>query len=303
MESKLFAFKFNKDVTQKDKDNQNNDKFAMSNADFIELRKIVYDFSGIYLPEIGKKALEDMIEKKIKTKNLKTFPEYIDVFKSPSYRDELIDILDVILADQNRFFRDEDQLIAFEKIIVPEIVERKAEEANQYFRIWSAAAATGEEAYSIAITINEKFSNEYPSIKFQILASDKNEKSLSSARKGIYNESSVVNLPTELLVKYFERKDDYFVLKDEIKKLVKFTSIDLLNSDVMKSLKTCDIVFCSNVLTYFDNISRQKVVSYLYDVLNKGGYMFLGTYESLHGISKSFKLVHLPKTIAYMKEK
>jgi chemotaxis protein methyltransferase CheR len=301
MESKLFAFKFNKDISQK-QDTPNSQKFALSNADFIELRKVVYDLSGIYLPENGKQALEKNIAKKITANNLKNFFDYMRTFQSPLYREELNDLFDAILLNENYFFRDDDQFEAFEKIIVPEIIKTKTEQSNPYFRIWSAAAATGEEAYSIAIVIQEKLMPVSPDIKFQILASDINNQSLTSARKGIYKENSVMNLPLEILEKYFEKNDDLFVLKDEIKKLVKFMKIDLLNTEMMKTLKTCDVVFCSNVLTFFDNFSRQKVVSYLYEALNKGGYLFLGSYESLHGISKSFKLVHLPRTIAYKKE-
>jgi chemotaxis protein methyltransferase CheR len=276
-------------------------KLEMSDDTFIALRDVIYKLCGIYYTESKKYLLEGRIAKRLIAKNISSFEEYVEFIKSPFNRQEINQLFEAITINETYFFRAEQQFEAFEKIIVPEILKSKAG-GSQFFRVWSAACSTGEEAYTVAIIILEKLKPLFPNIQFQILASDINNAVLDIARAGIYKEYSIRNVPPYILNKYFTKQGSSYLLSDEVKSLVRFTNINLYDQAQMRTVNSCDIIFCCNVLIYFDVPSKQQVVSYLFDSLNKNGYLFIGYSESLHGISKAFKLIHLPKAMAYKKE-
>ncbi len=277
-------------------------QLILSDATFRELRDVVYGLCGIYYTESKKYLLEGRIAKRITSRGLKTFEDYLSLLKSPQSRHEMNQLFEAITINETYFFRAEQQFEAFEKTIMPELIKSKLNVTNPIIRIWSAASSTGEEAYTLAMILLEKVRPIYPNAQFQILGSDINNAVLETARKGIYKEYSVRNVPPNYLNKYFTKQGNTYILSDDVKKIVKFMNLNLYDSVQMRSILNCDIVFCCNVLIYFDIPSKQQVVSYLYDSLNKGGYLFIGYSESLHGISKAFKLVHLPRAMAYKKE-
>lgn len=274
----------------------------LSDATFRDLRDVVYNLCGIYYTESKKYLLEGRIAKRITARGLNTFEDYLSLLKSPQSRHEMNQLFEAITINETYFFRAEQQFEAFEKIIIPEIIKSKSQSGNPIIRIWSAASSTGEEAYTLAMILLEKVKPLYPNVQFQILGSDINNAVLETARKGIYKEYSVRNVPPNYLNKYFTKQGNTYLLSDEVKKIVKFMNLNLYDSVQMRSIINCDVIFCCNVLIYFDIPSKQQVVSFLYDSLNKGGYLFIGYSESLHGISKAFKLVHLPRAMAYKKE-
>lgn len=278
------------------------EKMEMNDSTFNELRNLIYDLCGIYYTESKKYLLEGRIAKRLAANRLKTFEDYVAFIKSASGRHELNDLFEVITINETYFFRAPQQFEAFENVIVPEILLSRQNLFNPVFRMWSAASSTGEEAYTLAILVLEKLKPLYPKVQFQILASDINNAVLDQARKGVFKEYAVRNIPPNILKKYFKQTGSLYTINDEVKQLVKFTNINLYDQQQMKQVANCDVIFCCNVLIYFDIPSKQQVVSYLYNSLNKGGYLFIGYSESLHGISKAFKLIHLPKAMAYQKE-
>jgi chemotaxis protein methyltransferase CheR len=277
-------------------------QLILSDGTFRELRDVVYSLCGIYYTESKKYLLEGRISKRIASKGLGSFEDYLNLLKSPQSRHEVNQLFEAITINETYFFRAEQQFEAFEKIIIPEILKTKGSTPNPVIRIWSAASSTGEEAYTIAMIFLERIKPLFPHVQFQILGSDINNAVLETARKGVYKEYSIRNVPQNFLNKYFVKQGNTYVLGDEVKKHVKFMNLNLYDSVQMRSIINCDVIFCCNVLIYFDIPSKQQVVSYLYDSLNKGGYLFIGYSESLHGISKAFKLIHLPKAMAYKKE-
>ncbi len=274
----------------------------LSDATFRDLRDVVYSLCGIYYTESKKYLLEGRIAKRITARGLNSFEDYLSLLKSPQSRHEINQLFEAITINETYFFRAEQQFEAFEKIIIPEIIKSKSQSGNPIIRIWSAASSTGEEAYTLAMILLEKVKPLFPNVQFQILGSDINNAVLETARKGIYKEYSVRNVPPNYLNKYFTKQGNTYLLSEEVKKIVKFMNLNLYDSVQMRSIINCDVIFCCNVLIYFDIPSKQQVVSYLYDSLNKGSYLFIGYSESLHGISKAFKLVHLPRAMAYKKE-
>jgi chemotaxis protein methyltransferase CheR len=277
-------------------------KLEMSDQTFQEMRDVIYKLCGIYYTESKKYLLEGRIAKRLVANKMKTYEEYMKFIKSIGGRDELKDLFEAITINETYFFRAPQQFDAFENILVPEIIKNKTGINKNIFRIWSAASSTGEEAYTTAIIILERLQRKYPNVQFQILGSDINNAVLESARKGIYKEYAIRNIPEDLLLRYFTQQGNAYIIKDQVKKMVKFMNVNLYDSNQMRAISSCDIIFCANVLIYFDIPSKQQVVSHLYNSLNKGGYLFIGYSESLHGISKAFKLVHLPKAMAYLKE-
>ncbi|MCX7880620.1 MAG: protein-glutamate O-methyltransferase CheR [Ignavibacteria bacterium] len=277
-------------------------KECFSDEAFIELRDIIYKASGIFYSESKKYLLESRIQKRLVTLKLRTFHDYVEYIKNPLNKDELKLLFDVITINETYFFRAEQQFEALEKIVFPEIIRNKDSLSSPIVKIWSAASSTGEEPYTIAMIILEKVKPLYPKVQFQILGSDISNQVLEAARNGVYKDYSVRNMPENYLKKYFVVKDGLYYLKDEVKSIVRFTNINLFEPSQVRMVGSCDVIFCANVLIYFDIVAKQKVVSLLYEVLNPGGYLFIGYSESLHGVSKAFKLVHLPRAIAYKKE-
>lgn len=306
MSSDLFKFKFSKAKTENEEVNTGSSQavktLTLTDATFVSLRDVIYKITGIYYTESKKYLLEGRIARRVAARNLHSFEEYVNFLTSPSGRQEMNELFEAITINETYFFRAEQQFEAFEKIIIPEILKPRIYLPMPIVRIWSAASSTGEEAYTLAIIILEKLKPLYPKVQFQILASDINNAVLNTARKGVFKEYSVRNIPQPYLVKYFTKVGQTYVLDEEVKKMVRFMNINLYDPVQMRTITSCDVVFCCNVLIYFDMPSKQQVVSYLYDALNKGGYLFIGYSESLHGISKAFKLIHLPKAMAYKKE-
>ncbi|MBX3044811.1 MAG: protein-glutamate O-methyltransferase CheR [Candidatus Kapabacteria bacterium] len=274
----------------------------MTNEEFEQMRVLIYDLSGIYFTDSKKYLLESRIAKRITANNMKSFADYISFLKLKPGRVELDALFEAITINETYFFRVPQQFEALENVIIPEIAKLKEGLPNPTIRIWSAAASTGEEAYTISIMINERLKYKYPKINFQIIGTDINSAVLESARKAVYKEYAIRNVPDNLLEKYFKKEDNQYILKDEIKRIVRFSQLNLYDNIALRAIPPCDVIFCANVLIYFDIPSKQKVVSDLYNTLTKGGYLFVGYSESLHGISKAFKLVHLPKAMAYQKD-
>jgi chemotaxis protein methyltransferase CheR len=277
-------------------------KYTLTDEAFRELRDIIYKTSGIFYTESKKYLFESRILRRIQALKLNSLYDYVNFIKNPANRGELKNLFDAITINETYFFRAEQQFESLEKIIIPELIKNKAGTPNPTIRIWSAACSTGEEPYTIAMIVLEKIKPLNPNVQFQILGSDISNQVLEVARNGVYKEYSVRNMSELYLKKYFISKDGLFYLKDDVKRLVRFSNINLFDATQVRMVSNCDVIFCANVLIYFDIPAKQKVVSYLYDALNVGGYLFVGYSESLHGISKAFKLVHLPKAIAYKKE-
>ncbi len=303
MSGQLFKFGINKPKQEETvKTSSEAVSQEMTDSEFKEFRDEIYKLCGIYFTESKKYLLEGRILKRMAANNIKTFSEYIRLIRNPLKKDELDRLYEAITINETYFFRAPQQFEALENIIVPEILANKKNTVMPSFRIWSAACSTGEEPYTLALIVLESLRHKYPNVSFQIVGSDINQSVLETAKQGIYKEYAIRNIPKPLLSKYFKQEGNLYHLSNDVKKLVKFININLYDPNQVKLVSQCDVIFCANVLIYFDLPSKQQVVSYLYNALNVGGYLFIGYSESLHGISKSFKLVHLPKAMAYQKE-
>ncbi|MBI5472719.1 MAG: protein-glutamate O-methyltransferase CheR [Ignavibacteriae bacterium] len=272
----------------------------MSQDEFNACRAFIYDRTGIYFQDNKKYLLEGRLGKRVQALNLHNFTQYLNLLKNGAARDEMRWFYDTITINETFFFRNEPQFNALEEKLIPEILSKKGNGRNK-LRVWSSASSSGEEAHTIGMIYLEKLKPKYPGLEIEIVGTDINASVVETARSGVYREYSVRNMPKHYLTKYFTQSDGRYVVRDDVRRLVRFENMNLFDKQRMRAMSSFDIVFCCNVLIYFDTKSKIQVVSQLYDSLNRGGYLFVGYAESLHGLSTAFELVNFPKTVAYKK--
>ncbi len=269
---------------------------------FNQLRNFIYSRTGIFFADNKKYLLESRVGRRLTALGLKSFREYFVTLMNGTGAAEMPLLVNAITINETFFFRNEPQFDALERILVPELIEKKRATGSNKIRIWSAASSTGEEPYTIALIIKEKLQPRYPTVRFEVVGTDINTQVLDVARRGVYKEYSIRNVPRNYMTKYFSQNGDKFILNDDVRRSVDFRQLNLFDKDAMRVMRDFDVVFAANVLIYFDFNSKQAVVSSIYNSLNKGGYFFVGYSETLYGLSQAFKPVHYDKAIAYRKE-
>lgn len=270
---------------------------------FGQWRQFIYEKTGIYFQDNKKYLLESRLMRRLLHLKMNSYQDYLDFIKNtPQGKYELRYLYDSITINETFFFRNQAQLDALVLKVIPELIVQKKNNNQNKIRIWSAAVSSGEEAYSIAMMINDFVSNKYPDFEFELIGTDLSNTALEAAVRGIYSEYSIRNVPIQFLKRYFRKNDNYYEISPVIKGMVDFKHLNLYEDIAIIGMGSIDVIFCANVLIYFDQNSKIKVINNLYRSLNKNGYLFIGYSESLHGISKAFKLVSFPKTVGYKKE-
>lgn len=282
-----------------------NDKLfiEMSNELFSQWRNFIYEKTGIYFQDNKKYLLESRLMKRLLHLKMNSYQDYLNFIRNTAQgKYELRYLYDAITINETFFFRNQAQLDALVLKVIPELISEKRNSNQNKIRIWSAAVSSGEEVYSIAMMINDFVAHKYPEFEFELLGTDISNTALEAAVKGVYGEYSIRNVPIQFLKRYFRKTDNYYEISPMIKGMVDFRYLNLYEDIGIIGLGNVDVIFCANVLIYFDQNSKIKVINNLYRTLNKNGYLFIGYSESLHGISKAFKLISFPKTVGYKKE-
>lgn len=267
---------------------------VLQDTTFKQLRDFIYEKSGIFIPDTKKYLIETRLVKRIEDKNLKGFEDYLHFIRYSTNGDELAKLFDTVTTNETFFFRESQQLDVFTDILLPKILEKGS---LKTLRIWSAACSTGEEPYTISMILMEKM----PGIRPDIAASDISDRVLDSAKKAVYGSYSIRNIPPPYLKKYFWANGQSYELDPSAKSPVRFMNLNLIDEKKTKGITGMDVVFCRNVLIYFDDKAKQKVVSHLYDSLKPGGYLFIGASESLHNVTRAFKPLVINKVIVYQR--
>ncbi len=275
---------------------------SLSEQAFSRLRDFIYRQTGIYFPDNKKYFLENRLYQRLKALKLKDFDTYVHNIQNGLMNGELQHLINQITVNETFFFRNEAQLEALERGVFPPLLEQARHRPGRVVRIWSAACSTGEEPYTIAILLREKFRHLLADIRLEILATDINSQVIQKAQQGYYREYAVRKIAPEWLQRYFRPHGNFFQIVPEIRRMVHFRQMNLVDRLAMQQIRGMDVIICANVLLYFDERSKRQVVNSLYDSLNPGGYLLLGYSESLYGISHAFKPVHFSKTILYKKE-
>jgi chemotaxis protein methyltransferase CheR len=278
-------------------------ELKISTEEFSQLRDFIYDRSGIYIADNRKYLLENRLANRIKKLNLKGYGEYFYYLQyDPRKQQELNRLFEAITTNETSFYRNPPQLKVFQDKVLKAVLDARRVKRTKSLRIWSAGCSTGEEPYTLAIILHEVLGPEISQWDIKITANDLSEAVLMSARRGIYTDYALRTTPKEIIRKYFEADDGKFKIKPEVKRLVSFGQINLNDRVQLKRVERSQIVFCRNVIIYFDDAVKKQVIGSFYDNLLPGGYLLIGHSESLHNISRAFKPIHHPGAIIYHKE-
>jgi chemotaxis protein methyltransferase CheR len=268
-----------------------------------QIRDLVYKVSGIYKAEDKLYLLADGCGRRMKQLSVRTPREYWNHLTVQPKRDgELRQLLNEITIGETCLFRSPPQLDALRKVILPEIVADASKQITRRLRIWSAGCSSGEESYTLAMSLLEESRRLLKDWTVEILATDLNDRSLEAARAGVYGDYALRSTTDYFKRKYFSAvEQNKLQVRPEVKKLITFSRLNLQDDSRMLFMKGVDLIFCCNVLIYFDGASKAKVINHFFSNLNSGGYLFLGTSESLMKLNDQFHLVHFPGTIGYWK--
>src|SRR4051812_11803511 len=252
----------------------------------MQVRDLIYKTAGIFQSNNRLRFLDEQCQKRIKALGLRTTREYFDCLTTkPMARGELSSLLNEITIGETFFFRNQPQLDGIRNVVLPRVLEAKSRMCMRHLRVWSAGCSTGEEPYTLAIILLEESKSLLKGWTFEVLATDLNQRSLAVAEAGAYGEYSVRNTDVHLREKYFHFEGTLLQVTPEVKPKVRFSRVTLSDNTAMTALHHVDIIFCCNVLIYFDVASKQKVIRNFYSSLHNHGYLVLGHAESLYGIN------------------
>ncbi|HEY3278621.1 MAG TPA: protein-glutamate O-methyltransferase CheR [Syntrophorhabdaceae bacterium] len=273
----------------------------LTKEEFILLRDFIYDKTGIYFAENKTYLLESRLTNRLSELGFSTFQDYYYHLKygGDKVKAELISLFEVVTTNETFFFRNPPQLDAFKVILKKTYLNGAA--PTQPIRIWSAGCSTGEEPYTLAIIMEEEMAAAGKTVPYVIYGTDISTKVLESAKLGLFNNYSVRTIEEGSRKKYFTETGGFYKLKDNLKKNVKLDFLNLQDADAYRKYRQMDMIFCRNVLIYFDEKMKKKVVDLFYECLKPQGFLTIGHAESLHNISRVFKPLVFPGTITYQK--
>lgn len=276
-------------------------KLTMTDYEFTRFRNFLHRICGIYFNDDMKFILEKRLLRRLEILGMSDFGSYLKyTMEKPEGKKEIGEAINILTTNETYFFREKFQLKAFSEEILPEIWKENEKSDNRGLRIWSAGCSSGEEVYTLAMLVKE--SGMFEDGDVTIMGSDISNRVIKKAREGVYSASSFRETPKEYLKQYFKphEKGQYKINRD-VRDMVEFNEMNLVNKEEVFSVGAFDIIFCRNVIIYFDLDVKRKVIEYLFNVLKPGGYLLLGHSESLLNISNKFDLVHLKNDMVYRK--
>jgi len=270
------------------------DSEFLSDADYEHYRALIYAESGITFTSANRSILESRLKEQLREKKIDSVKTYFTTISTN--KEELKAFLDSITTNLTRFFRNQAQFDAFEKYVIPELIHNiKKGTSNTTIRIWSAGCSTGEEPYSLAMLLSEILP---PLWKFEILASDISLKCLMTAKEGFYADNRIDGIPPNYLAKYFEKVEGGYHIHPDIQSKIKFDYHNLKNDSGQRGL---DVVFCRNVIIYFDEAAQTAVMNRFWDAMASKSFLFIGHSESLFGMNTKFEFLKTEWATLYRK--
>ena len=271
---------------------------TISDEDFLKFQEFFYRKTGIQFDQSKRYFVDKRLVERIEATGSPSFRSYFTMLRFQATGEELQRLTNVMTVNETYFFREDYQFECMVKSILPELTARRAK--GLPLRIWSIPSSSGEEAYSIAIYLLE-FWKGLEVWDLEIISSDIDTRILADARRGLYSLRSVQNLPPGLLRKYFKRAGDCYQISDDLRQAVEFTRVNLAEPADTRSYRDFDLVFCRNLLIYFDELSRKTAAETIYDALRPGGFLCLGHSESMSRISSIYRIRKFPEAIVYQK--
>jgi len=277
------------------------------------LQALVYQECGMHFDSRRADFLQDRLQRRLKECKLDSFYSYYRLLISKEGKEELSKLLENLTVNETSFFRNKAQLDLFHKYILDDILRRKQEQKDFSLRLWSAGCSTGQEAYTMAMQVADALSyhalrnpSNYetpfpkplipPPWKLEILASDISYSVLRAGQEGTYSESQMASVDYSYRLRHFDKVGERYAVKKALKELVHF---DFHNLKTEYLPQRNDVIFCRNVMMYFDEAEQKRLVEKFFRCLNPGGYLFVGHAESLLGLTDKFNMVYREAGTAY----
>jgi chemotaxis protein methyltransferase CheR len=273
---------------------------AITQEDFLKFREFFYRKTGIHFEDSKRYFVDKRLVERIEETDSGNFRNYFITLRFETTGIELQTLTNLMTVNETYFFREEYQFKTLVSSLLPELTTHKKDSSP--LRIWSMPSSSGEEAYSIAMYLLEY----WPGISqwdVEIISSDIDTSIITKARRGCFTGRSVQNLPKNLLRKYFSRSGDDYQISDELRNAVEFTRVNLMEPSDVRGYREFDVIFCRNLLIYFDDLSRRQAADTFFDALNPGGFLCLGHSESMSRISSLYQVRKFADSVVYQKSR
>jgi chemotaxis protein methyltransferase CheR len=273
---------------------------TMSLQDFLAVREFIYGRTGIFFSESKQYFLENRLSRRVAELKLGTYRDYLALLQGPQGRGELRQLFNEITTNETSFWRNPPQIEAFQRIVLPDAVALARARGAAKVRLWSAACSSGEEPFTMAMICHEAKDSLLRGLAVEILATDISEKVLAQAREGVYGSYTLRNLnPAQVRQHFLARDQDSFLVKPELKQYVEFRHFNLVDYGAYRTLGPFDVIFCRNVLIYFDDAVKAKVIKGFHESLQPRSFLLVGHSESIHAFNVGFDLMHFSKAMGY----
>lgn len=268
-------------------------------ADFLRFRDFFYRKTGIFFEENKRYFVDKRLAARMAATGHDSFSSYFTFMRFQASQQELQALINELTVNETYFFREEYQFRCMVNSVLPELMRRNPEQ--RLLRIWSIPSSSGEEPYSIALYLLEYWPQIHE-IDVAIVASDIDSNIIDKARRAVYSQRSVQHLPPKILREYFiSRPGNTYELIADVRDAVEFTQVNLADPLQTRRYRNFDVIFCRNLLIYFDDASRRLAAEALFDALVPGGFIFLGHSESMSRISSLFVVRKFPDAIVYQR--
>jgi chemotaxis protein methyltransferase CheR len=287
----------------------------LTDAELKLLQALVYQECGMHFDERRAHFLQDRLQRRLRECQLDSFYSYYRLLISDQGKQELALLLENLTVNETSFFRNKAQLELFQKYVFEDLLRRKQERRDYSIRIWSAGCSTGQEAYTLAMLMADGLAYYYmrnplpfdmptpkplipPPWRVEILASDISYSVLRAGQEGIYTENQMASVDYGYRLRYFDKLGERYAVKKAVKELVHF---DFHNLKTEYLPQRNDMIFCRNVMMYFDEAEQKRLIDKFARCLNSDGYLFVGHAESLLGLTEKFAMVHRNSGTAYQR--
>jgi chemotaxis protein methyltransferase CheR len=273
-------------------------KIAINDDDFQKFREFFYRKTGISFDSNKRYFVDKRLVERIVATDSNNFRGYFSLLRFQASGEELQHLTNLMTVNETYFLREEYQFKCLVDSILPDIIKRKA--SHSPIRIWCIPSSSGEEPYTVAMYLLERWAG-ISKWDVEIISSDIDTGILHKASVGRYSARSVQYVPAPWLAKYFTRAGDEYQICEDLRQAVDFTRVNLSVLADTRPYRNFDVIFCRNLLIYFDDVSRKAAAETFYDALNPGGYICLGHSESMSRISSLYQVRKFPEAIVYQK--
>ncbi len=273
-------------------------EIAISEDEFLKFREFFYRKTGISFESTKRYFVDKRLVERIEATGNENFRNYFTMLRFEVGSEELQHLTNLMTVNETYFMREDYQFQCLVDSILPEIIRHKKDHSP--IRIWCVPSSSGEEPYSVAMYLLERWAG-IQEWDVQIVSSDIDTGILRKARAGLYSVRSVQQVSAHWLKKYFVRIGEDYQICEDLRQAVEFTRVNLTDPENTRSYRNYDVIFCRNLLIYFDDASRKVAAENIYDALNPGGFICLGHSESMSRISPLYRLRKFPEAIVYQR--